>query len=392
MGHAGQRRDLAAGDDRFSNAAPVRAARRRMSALRCIRTGRIDALKRACARNCCPPPAFIAKVKAAIVTSASDPWTVSEVATPEPGPNQVVIKIHASGLCYTDVHQALGHMGMPYPMRLGHEPVGEIVAIGAGVTSRRIGDRVGVAWNQASCGRCEWCLRGLPSICPHLVQSAIDMPGGHAQYLLAYAAATMLLPDGISYEQAAPIMCAGFTVYSGLRIAEPQVRDRIAVVGIGGLGHLALQFAHAAGFETIAVTQSPDKVDLAKRLGADEVYADGAALAKAGGADVVLATSNSNAAMQQAIDALRPLGRLVIMGVDAGSQFSFGPAALLSKRIRVLTSSQNERRDLYDALQFVAEGKVKVATETFALDDIAQAYDKVAGGTVRFRAVVLPNT
>jgi alcohol dehydrogenase len=331
------------------------------------------------------------EVKAAIVTSADAPWTVADVATPEPGPNQVVIKIHASGLCYTDVHQALGHFGMPYPMRLGHEPVGEIVAVGLGVTSRIIGDRVGVPWVQSSCGRCEWCLRGLRVNCPNVVQAAIDMPGGHAEYLLAFAEATMPLPDGVSYEQAAPIMCAGYTVYSGLRSAEPQVRDRIAVVGIGGLGHLALQYAKAAGHYTIAITSSPDKVELARALGADAVYSDAAALANDGGADIVLATSNSNAAMQQAVDALRPLGRLVVMGVDGGALFSFAPAAVLTKRIRIITSSQNERRDLYDALQYLAEGKVKVATETFALDDIAQAYDRVANGKVRFRAVVLPN-
>ncbi len=330
-------------------------------------------------------------MKAAIVTAAGAPWSISDVAMPEPAADQVVIRVHASGLCYTDVHQALGHFGMPYPMRLGHEPVGEIISIGAAVTSRNVGDRVGVPWLQSSCGRCEFCLRGLPANCPSAVQAAIDMPGGHAEYLLAYAAATMPLPDDVSYEQAAPIMCAGFTVYSGLRSAEPQLRDRVAVVGIGGLGHLALQFAKAAGYHTIAVSQSPDKVELAKSLGADEVFADGAALAKAGGADVVLATSNSNAAMQQAVDALRPLGRLVVMGVDAGSTFSFAPGTLLAKRIRIMTSSQNDRRDLYDALQFLAEGKVKVATETFALADISQAYDKVASGNVRFRAVVLPN-
>jgi len=280
---------------------------------------------------------------------------------------------------------------MPYPMRLGHEPVGEIVAIGPGVTSRKVGDRVGVPWTQSSCGHCEWCLRGLPGVCADSVQAAIDMPGGHAEYLLAYAQATMPLPDAISYEQAAPIMCAGYTVYSGLRIAEPQPRDRIAVVGIGGLGHLALQYAKAAGYHTIAITQSPDKVELATRLGADAVYADAQALAKDGGADIVLATSNSNAAMEQAVDALRPLGRLVIMGVDGATRFSFSPIAALTKRIRIITSSQNERRDLYDALAFVAEGKVKVATETFSLNEIARAYEKVAAGTVRFRAVVLPN-
>ncbi len=330
-------------------------------------------------------------MKAAIVTSADAPWEVRDVETPEPGPDQVVIKIHASGLCYTDVHQALGHFGMKYPMRLGHEPVGEITAIGSAVTSRKVGDRVGVAWIQSSCKRCEWCLRGLPQNCAKSVQAAIHMPGGHAEYLLAFADATMLLPDGISYEQAAPIFCAGFTVYSGLRIAEPQPHERVAVVGIGGLGHLAVQYAHAAGFHTIAVTSSPDKHDLAKELGADEVVADGKALKRSGGADVVLATSNSNEAMMAAVAALRPDGRLVVMGVDGATQFSFSPMAFLNNRIRIVTSSQNNRRDLFEALAYVAEGKVRVFTETFALADVSKAYDRVAKGEARFRAVVLPN-
>jgi 2-desacetyl-2-hydroxyethyl bacteriochlorophyllide A dehydrogenase len=330
-------------------------------------------------------------MKAAIVTAADAPWNIADVATPEPGPDHVVIEIHASGLCYTDVHQALGHFGMPYPMRLGHEPVGEIVSVGSAVTKRKVGDRVGVPWTQATCGRCEWCLRGMPDLCTNKVQAAIDMPGGHAEYLLAFADATMLLPDNVSYEQAAPIMCAGYTVYSGLRIAEPQLRDRIAVVGIGGLGHLAIQFAKAAGYTTIALTQSPDKVELAKSLGADEVYTDATALAQAGGADIVLATSNSNAAMEDAVAALRPLGRLVVMGVDGSAKFSFDPVAALMKRIKIITSSQNGTRDLYEALAYVADGKVKVATETFALADIAHAYDKVAAGKIRFRAVILPN-
>ncbi len=311
---------------------------------------------------------------------------------PEPGAGQVVIQIHASGLCYTDVHQALGHFGMPYPMRLGHEPVGEIVAVGPGVLSRSVGDRVGVPWIQSSCGRCEWCLRGLPQNCAKAVSAAIDMPGGHAEYLLAFADATMLLPDRLSYEQAAPIFCAGYTVYSGLRIAEPQPHERVAVIGIGGLGHLALQYAHAAGFHTTAVTHSPDKVELAKELGADEVASDGRELARNGGADVVLATSNSNAAMSDALDALRPDGRLVVMGVDGADRFSFTPAALLNKRVRVIMSSQNGRRDLFEALAWVAEKKVRVVLETFALDDIARAYEKVASGNVRFRAVILPSS
>ncbi len=311
---------------------------------------------------------------------------------PEPGPTQVVIKVRASGLCYTDVHQARGNFGLPYPLRLGHEPTGEIVSVGAAVSSRKVGDRVGVPWVQSSCGRCEWCLRGLPQNCPNAVQAAIDMPGGHAEYLLAFADATMLIPDGVSYEQAAPIFCAGYTVYSGLRIAQPQPHERVAVVGIGGLGHLALQYAHAAGFHTTAVTSSHDKTELAKGLGADDVVKNGKELADRGGADVVLATSNSNAAMAEAIDALRPDGRLVVMGVEGGAEkFSLTPSHLLNKRIRIMTSAQNSRRDLFEALAWVAEKKVRVLTETFGLDEINKAYNKVADGKVRFRAVILPN-
>ena len=185
-------------------------------------------------------------MRAAVVPAVGARWEVREVPTPEPGPNQVLIKIHASGLCYTDVHQTKGELPGPFPRTLGHEPVGEIVAAGAGVQTRKVGDRVGVPWIQTTCGRCEWCLRGKPMFCAEQVGTGGLMPGGHAEYMLAYADATMLLPDGLSYEQAAPIFCAGYTVWSGLRWADPKPYERIAVVGIGGLGHLAVQYAKAA--------------------------------------------------------------------------------------------------------------------------------------------------
>src|ERR1700694_2187267 len=139
-------------------------------------------------------------MKAAVVTAADRPWEIQDLAMPEPGSDQVVIKIGASGLCFTDVHQASGHFHMPYPMRLGHEPVGEIVAVGAAVTTRRVGDRVGTPWHQRGCGRCEYCLRNKPERCPHAIQTAISLPGGHAEYMLAYENGTVLLPDGLSYE------------------------------------------------------------------------------------------------------------------------------------------------------------------------------------------------
>ena len=243
-------------------------------------------------------------------------------------------------------------------------------------------------WVQASCGRCEWCQRGKPMFCPNQISTGINLPGSHAEYMLAYAEATQLLPEELAYEQAAPIFCAGYTVWSGLRIADPKPHERIAVVGIGGLGHLAVQYSKAAGFDTLAITHSKDKEKLVRELGADEVLADGKALAEAGGADVILVTGNSWKAASDAAAGLRPDGRLVVMGVSHEPlQFSVD---LMLKRARIIGSSQNGREYLYEALDFVAKGKVKVISETYSLEDITRAYERVAEGKVRFRAVVIP--
>ena len=214
---------------------------------------------------------------------------------------------------------------------------------------------------------------------PNRVGTSTQMSGGHAEYMLAFADATMLLPEGISYEQAAPIFCAGYTVWSGLRWADPKPGERVAVVGIGGLGHLAVQYAKAAGFETIAVSHSPDKDRLIRELGADAIVRDGESLGKAGGADVVLGTSNSADAMADAIKGLRPDGRLVVMGFEP-KPLPLSIGDLIMRRIRVLGSQQNGREYLYEALKFVAEGKVKVLAETYALTDIAPGLRPGRGG------------
>ncbi len=326
-------------------------------------------------------------MRAAIVPSTNSAWVLREVPTPEPGPNQVLLKIHASGICYTDVHQTRGELPGPFPRTLGHEPVGEIVAVGAAVTTRKVGDRVGVPWYQATCGRCEWCSRGKPMFCAEAVGTSVQIGGGHAEYMLAHADATMLLPDGLAYEQAAPIFCAGYTVWSGLRWAAPQPGERVAIIGIGGLGHLALQYAKATGFHAIAVSHSPDKDRLIRELGADEIVRDGQGLVRAGGADVVLGTSNSTDAMADSIQGLRPDGRLVVMGIDT-KPLPISPLALVMKRIKIIGSQQNGREYLYEALALAASGKVRVMAETYGLDEILKAYERVERGAVRFRAVV----
>jgi alcohol dehydrogenase len=327
-------------------------------------------------------------MRAAVVPFAKSKWELKDVQTPVPGPNQVLVKIRASGMCYTDVHQTNGDLPGEFPRILGHEPVGEIVAVGSGVTSRKVGDRVGMAALQGSCGRCEWCLREKPFFCAQVQFVGFVVNGGHAEYMLASAERTMLLPNTVSYEQAAPIFCAGYTVWSGLRWADPRPHERVAVVGIGGLGHLAVQYAKAAGFETIAVTHSRDKETLARELGADDVVADGDALSKAGGADVILATSNSMKATSDALKGLRPDGRLIVMGFSAHEQLEI-PSSILFTRARIVGSQQNGPEYLYEALDYVAKGKVKVMEETYQLSEINRAYERVADGKVRFRAVIV---
>jgi len=327
-------------------------------------------------------------MKAAVVSAANAKWVLKDIPTPEPGPNQVLIKIHASGVCFTDVHQTRGQLPGLFPRVLGHEPVGEIVKLGVGVRTRKIGDRVGVPWVQATCDRCEWCARGKPLFCSQAIGTGMTIPGGHAEYMLAYADATALLPDKLSYEQAAPIFCAGYTVWSGLRLADPKPCERIAVVGIGGLGHLAVQYAKAAGFFTIAVSHSPDKDRIIREWGVDEIVRDGEGLANVKGADVVLGTSNSMDAMADCIKGLRPDGRLVPMGFEP-KPLQISPGDLITKRIRILGSQQNGREYLYEALDLAARGKVKVVTETYPLDQADAAYVRVSEGKVRFRAVLV---
>src|SRR5215467_8178357 len=326
-------------------------------------------------------------MKAAVVPAKSSSWQIKDVPQPQPGPGQVLVKMRASGICYTDVHLTRGDIPVQFPQILGHEPVGEIISVAPDVTARKVGDRVGTAWIQSTCGRCEWCQRGRKMFCPYLKGTGLHVQGGHAEYMLMNADATYLIPEKVSYEQAAPIFCAGYTVYSGLRWADPQPHERVAVLGIGGLGHLAVQYAKAAGFETIAISHSPDKDKMIRELGADEIVRDGKSLAESGAADIILSTSNSTKSMIDSIQGLRPDGRLVTMGADA-EMLSVSLMDLISKRIRIIGSQQNGPEYLYESLDFVAKGKVKTIVETYPLAQAPKAYDRVAEGKTRFRAVL----
>ncbi|MER6406733.1 cytochrome P450 [Streptomyces viridosporus] len=336
-------------------------------------------------------------MKAAVVAEPGAAWELRDVPVPEPGPGQVLIRVRASGICHNDVWLTDGHFPFPpfEPVVVGHEAAGDVVAVGPGVTHRRPGDRVGATWVQGTCGRCDYCALNLPLTgqsgmnCAAPVMSGLTVPGHHAEYIAVLADSTVLLPDGVSYEQAAPMLCAGYTSWSALRAADPKPHERVAVLGIGGLGHLAVQFSHACGFDTVAITRSPDKHDLARRLGASTVVSDGAELAAAGGADVVLVTGTSYEAATDALQGLRPNGRLVLATIDPEGSFSIGPASpVWAQRQQIIGATHNGLEHLTEALRMVAEGKVNPMIEVFPKERIAEAVASAAKSEVRFRAVV----
>jgi D-arabinose 1-dehydrogenase-like Zn-dependent alcohol dehydrogenase len=292
-------------------------------------------------------------------------------------------------MCGTDLHVHHGHFPLPRPIVAGHEPTGEIVELGAGVTDWRVGDRVGAFWHQKGCGRCDACQAGHFHNCSD-VQSWMTLGGGNSELMLAWATGIALLPDRVSFEAAAPIFCAGYTVMSGLRNADPKPGERVAVLGVGGLGHLAVQYAHALGLETLALTGQPNKKKELAELGADDVIVSGDDIGKtlnaAGGADVILSTTNSAKQVSQAFNGLRPGGRLVNMGVTDGPLSIDALVALQGQR-QLRGSSQDERSDLFEALQWVAKGKVKPRIELYPLEKVNEVLPRLQAGEVRYRAV-----
>ncbi|MFH8376091.1 alcohol dehydrogenase catalytic domain-containing protein [Streptomyces cyaneofuscatus] len=338
-------------------------------------------------------------MKAVVMTGANQPWEVQEVPTPTVEPGQVLVKVHASGMCFTDVWATTGYGGDIYPQTPGHEVVGEVVEVGAGVHTRQVGDRVGTTWVQSACGRCDYCRENRPLTgqtamnCPGARTTGFSTQGGHAEYIAITAGGTVLLPDGLAYEDAAPMMCAGYTTWSGLRDASPQPHEKVAVVGIGGLGHVALQLAKASGFETIAITHSPDKHELAAQLGADHVVANGEALRDLGGTDVLLVTTNAFDAAEEAMTGLRPDGRVVLSGLDFTRPFSISSEGVPFHMMRqqVIGSTHGGQHYLAEVLDLAAKGKVKPITETFPLDRATDAYDRLSSGKMRFRGVLTPH-
>lgn len=288
-------------------------------------------------------------------------------------------------------------MQLPLPLILGHEPVGEIVELGAGVTDLKVGDRVGVSWVQKGCGRCPYCQKQKALYCTGFAagpKTWIQMGGGLSEFMVAWAEGCTLLPNGLSYELAAPLFCAGYTIASGYANAKAKGGEKIAVLGLGGLGHLAVQYAKAKGHQVIVLTHSEDKQQLAKQLGADEVIVAkghiGKSLKQAGGVDVILNTGNSTKLAVESLEGLLPEGRLVYMSVEP-EPMNIPPYLMISKQLQVIGSKQSNREDLVNILELTAQGKVKPLTEIYSLNEVNQVLDRLIQGKIHLRAVLKPN-
>jgi alcohol dehydrogenase, propanol-preferring len=332
-------------------------------------------------------------MKAAVVPEFGARLEILDVPVPRPGPGQVLVKIEASGLCHTDIHAARGDWPVKPKMPLvpGHEGVGTIVAVGDGDLPVGVGDRVALPWLGRACGHCRYCITGWETYCvtPEFMGYTID--GSYAEFAIGYASHVVKVPDGVSSFDAAPITCAGVTTYKGLKVARPQPGETAMIVGIGGLGHLALQYAKIFGTRTVAVDVEDEKLQVAKDLGADHVIdARGDQLAETqalGGVDVAVVTVPSPAAMRAAHASLNPNGRLVLIGLPADNKLELPVFETVLRGISVIGSLVGTRNDLAECFQMHAEGRTRVIAEPRQLEDVNECFEEVLAGRVPARLV-----
>ena len=334
-------------------------------------------------------------MKAAVVTAFGKPLEFREVEVPTPRAGQVLVKIAASGVCHTDLHAAQGDWPVkPNPPFIpGHEGVGHVVAVGAGVTHVKEGDRVGVPWLYSTCGHCEHCLGGWETLCESQQNTGYSVNGGFAEYTLADAGYVGRLPDNVGFVEIAPILCAGVTVYKGLKMTDTRPGNWVVISGIGGLGHMAVQYARAMGLNVAAVDVDDRKLDLARRLGAEVTVnareQDPAAYLKKeiGGAHGALVTAVSPKAFEQAIGMTRRGGTIALNGLPPGD-FPLSIFDMVLNGTTVRGSIVGTRLDLQEALDFAGEGKVKATVSAEPLENINDIFARMHQGGIEGRVVI----
>jgi len=333
------------------------------------------------------------KMKAAQISKSKGDWELVERDIPEPGPGQVRVKIDACGICHSDALVKEGLWpGLQYPRVPGHEVAGRIDAVGENVTAWKTGQRVGVGWHGGHCFVCEPCRRGDFAMCINRKVTGIDFDGGYAEYMIAPAPALAAIPDELPAEEAGPFMCAGVTVYNALRNSGARAGQLVAVHGIGGLGHLGVQYARRMGFKTVAINRGNDKEPLARQLGAhqyiDSVATDTSAeLQKLGGARVILATAPNAQAISPLVDGLSPDGVLLVPAAPA-EPLMIGVMPLIMGRRSVAGWYSGTARDSQDTLEFSALSDVHPMIEKYSLERVAEGYEQMSSGKVRFRVVL----
>jgi propanol-preferring alcohol dehydrogenase len=335
-------------------------------------------------------------MKAAVVKAFGKPLVVEDVPIPAPGPGEILVKVKACGVCHTDLHAASGDWPVkPVPPFIpGHEAAGIVAALGPGVTDFKIGDAVGVAWLHDACLRCEYCETGWETLCEHQHNTGYSVNGGFAEYVIASAAFTARLPANVDFAAIAPILCAGVTTYKGLKETDARPGEWVVISGVGGLGHVAIQYAKAMGLKVIGLDIAEDKLKLALEAGAEHAVnaLDKDAVARViqitgGGAHGVLVTAVSTPAFAQALHMVRRKGTVSLVGLPPG-EFPTPIFDVVLKRITVRGSIVGTRRDLDEAIAFAAEGKVKAEITKAPLAEINAIFDRMKAGKIDGRVVL----
>lgn len=333
-------------------------------------------------------------MKAAVVREFKKPLTLEDRPIPEPGPGQVLVRIEASGLCHTDIHAAHGDWPVkPTPPFVpGHEGIGIVERTGDGVARVRPGDRVAIPWLGWACGECEYCTTGWETLCEHQQNSGYSIDGGWAEYALAYGSYVGKVPESISPFVAAPLTCAGVTTYKAVKVSGTRPSDLVAVFGIGGLGHLALQYARIAGAQVVAVDLTEEKLQMAKELGAAHTVNAGVqdpveVIKGLGGADAAISTAVNPKAFEQAYGSLRRGGTLVFVGLPADNEIRLPIFQTVLNGIKVVGSIVGTRVDLQEVFELHAAGKTEVWYETRELAGVNEAMREVEEAKVKARLV-----
>jgi propanol-preferring alcohol dehydrogenase len=339
-------------------------------------------------------------MKAAVLHEFKQPLVIQEVDPPRPQDGEVLIAVEACGVCHSDVHVADGDWPqlskiVKKPLILGHEIAGRVVEKGSAVRDVQVGDRVGVPWLNWSCGDCEFCREGNENLCARQKITGVTVDGGYAEFVTAPASHALKIPDGLSPIEAAPLFCAGVTVFRALKQARISRGQRLAIFGIGGLGHIAVQIGCALGAEIAAVDISEEKLALAKSLGAAQAFhATSTDVAKEfrklGGAHAALVTSAAKSAYDMAFSCLRPSGCLLIVGLPA-QDICFPAILMAAREVRMQASAVGTRRDLSEILAMAAAGKVHCQTATRPLAEADRVFDQLRSGSVSGRIVLTPH-